>query len=205
MKRIWMAVAVSMLGMVAVDAQAQAQDGSWLVRARITRLGTADKSAPLGGIGAADRITVADKTIPELDISYFFTPHLAAELVLTIPQKHDVRLDGGVIGSFKHLPPTLLAQYRFDALGQVTPYLGAGVNFTRIGSVHLLNGAGGLENHSIGLALQAGADYRIDQKWSANVDIKRVNIRSDVTVSGAVVSQVKVDPLLVSVGIGYRF
>jgi outer membrane protein len=114
-------------------------------------------------------------------------------------------LDGAVIGSFKHLPPSLLGQYHFNAIGKITPYLGAGINFTRISSVHLLNGAGGLENHSVGLALQAGADFRIDKNWSLNLDIKRINIRSDVTVAGAVVSQVKVDPVLVSLGAGYRF
>lgn len=197
------AITVSLLGLIGTSAQAQ--DGNWLVRVRAAHLNPADKSAPLGGIGAADRITVSDKTIPEFDISYFFTPNLAAELVLTYPQKHDVLLDGAVIGSFKHLPPTLLGQYHFDAIGQFTPYLGAGVNFTRISNVHLLNGAGDLESHSVGLALQAGVDYKINNNWSLNLDIKRINIRSDVTVAGATVSQVKVDPTLVAVGVGYRF
>ncbi len=208
-KRSMIAVALSMLGVAGAQAQAQAQtqaqDGDWLVRVRAAHLNPADQSAPLGGVGAIDRIGVSDKTIPEVDISYFFTPNLAAELVLTYPQKHDVLLDGAVIGSFKHLPPTLLGQYHFTGLGAFTPYLGAGVNFTRISSVHLLNGAGELENHSVGLALQAGVDYRIDKHWSLNLDVKRVNIRSDVMVGGATVSQVKVDPTLVAVGVGYRF
>ncbi|MFC0134006.1 hypothetical protein CR105_10575 [Massilia eurypsychrophila] len=204
-KRSMIAITVSLLGVFGVTAQVQAQEGPWLVRARATQLSPADKAAPLGGIGAADRITVSDKTIAEVDISYFFTPNLAAELVLTYPQKHDVMLDGAVIGSFKHLPPTLLAQYHFDPIGRFLPYVGAGVNYTRISSVHLLNGAGGLENHSFGLAVQAGVDFKLDKNWSLNLDVKRVNIRSDVTVAGAVVSHVKVDPTLLSVGVGYRF
>jgi outer membrane protein len=65
--------------------------------------------------------------------------------------------------------------------------------------------AGGLEHHSTGLALQAGGDYAIDRNWSLNLDVKRIRIRSDVTVSGAVVSAVKVDPTLVAFGLGYRF
>jgi outer membrane protein len=204
-KRSIIAVTVSLLGVFGATAQAQAQEGPWLVRARATQLSPADKSAPLGGIGAANRIAVSDKTIAEVDISYFFTPNLAAELVLTYPQKHDVLLDGAVIGSFKHLPPTLLAQYHFDPIGRFKPYVGAGVNYTRISSVHLLNGAGGLENHSFGLAVQAGVDFKLDKNWSLNLDIKRVNIRSDVKVAGAVVSHVKVDPTLLSLGVGYRF
>ena len=204
MKRSMIAVVVaSMMGLI--GASAHAQDGSWLVRARAAHLNPADKATPLGGVGASDRISVSDKTIPEVDISYFFTPNLAAELVLTYPQKHDVMLDGAVIGSFKHLPPSLLGQYHFDPIGKFTPYLGAGVNFTRISQVHLLGGAADLENHSVGLALQAGVDFKIDNNWSINLDVKRLNIRSDVTVAGAVISQIKVDPLLVAVGVGYRF
>jgi outer membrane protein len=185
--------------------QAQAQTGPWEVRVRATRLAPANDAAPLGGVGAANRIHVADKTIPEFDISYFFTPNLAAELVLTVPQKHDVTLDGATIGSFKHLPPTLLAQYHFTPDATVSPYVGAGLNYTRISKVRLLGGAGGLENSSVGLALQAGANFRINEQWTFNVDVKKVQIRSDVSVSGARVSEVKVDPLLVAVGVGYRF
>lgn len=197
------AVAVSMLGLVAVGAQAQ--DGQWLVRARAAHLNPADKSTPVAGLGASDRISVSDKTIPELDVSYFFTPNLAAELVLTYPQKHDVMLDGAKIGTFKHLPPSLLAQYHFNPIGQFKPYLGAGINYTRISKVKLLNGAGDLENDSVGLAFQAGVDYKIDKNWSLNLDVKRINIRSDVTIGGAKVSAVKVDPVLIAVGVGYRF
>nr|WP_229427233.1 OmpW family outer membrane protein [Massilia atriviolacea] len=192
-----------MLGLVAVEAQAQ--DGQWLVRARAAHLNPADKSTPVAGVGASDRISVSDKTIPEFDVSYFFTPNLAAELVLTYPQKHDVMLDGAKIGTFKHLPPSLLAQYHFNPIGQFKPYLGAGINYTRISKVKLLNGAGNLENDSVGLAFQAGVDYRIDKNWSLNLDVKRINIRSDVTIAGVKASTVKVDPVLIAVGVGYRF
>jgi outer membrane protein len=185
--------------------QAQAAPGPWEARVRATHLSPANESAPLGGVGAADRIHVSDKTIPEFDISYFFTPNLAAELVLTIPQKHDVTLDGVKIGTFKHLPPTLLAQYHFAPASSFSPYLGAGLNYTNISKVHLLDGAAELEHSSVGLALQAGANFHIDERWSVNVDLKKVQIRSDVTVGGAKVSKVKVDPVLFAVGVGYRF
>ncbi|NHZ80442.1 outer membrane beta-barrel protein [Massilia sp. CCM 8695] len=203
MKSKLLAVAVSMLGLIAVDAQAQ--DGPWLVRARAAHLNPADKATPVGGAGASDRISVSDKTIPEVDVSYFFTPNFAAELVLTYPQKHEVMLDGAKIGTFKHLPPSVLGQYHFNPIGQFKPYLGAGINYTRMSQVKLLDGAGGLENHSVGLALQTGLDFRIDKNWSLNLDIKRITIRSDVMISGAKVSTVKIDPVLIAVGAGYRF
>ncbi len=186
-------------------SQASAQDTNWLVRARAVHIDTANESTPLAGTGAADRIHVSTKTIPEVDVSYFFTPHLAAELILTYPQKHSVTLDGQRIGSLRHLPPTLTAQYHFSPEATVRPYVGAGVNYTRISRVKLLDGAATLEKDSWGLALQAGVDIRLDARWSLNVDVKKVNIRSDVLLGGAKASEVRVDPVLIGVGVGYRF
>jgi len=203
MKKTAIVLALSTLGMLA--APAMAEQSPWQIRVRAVNINPADKSDQVGGAGAADRLTVSSKTIPEVDISYFFTPNWAAELILTVPQKHSVYLDGNKIGSFKHLPPTLTVQYHFTPNAQISPYIGAGLNYTRISSVNLLGGAADLENNSVGLALQAGVDFKIDKNWSINLDIKKVQIRSDVTVGGAYISRVKVDPLLIGVGVGYRF
>lgn len=201
--------AVAMLGAFATNAFAASavadELSPWLVRLRAVRLDMDNKSNPVAGVGARDRLTVNDKTIPDVDISYFFTPHIAAELVLTYPQKQTVSLDGSSIGTFKHLPPTLTLQYHFLPGGALDPYLGAGVNYTRISSVHVLDGAADLESHSVGGALQAGADYHLDKNWSLNVDLKKVQLRSDVYIGGANASRVKLDPLMIGIGVGYRF
>lgn len=197
--------ALTALAGLGMAGQALAQQSPWQVRVRAVHLNTADQSDPVGGAGAADRLTVSNKTIPEVDLTYFFTPNIAAELVLTVPQKHTVRLDGSDIGTFKHLPPTLTVQYHFLPTAQISPYVGAGLNYTRISSVKLLGGAGDLENHSFGAALQAGVDYKLDKHWSLNLDVKKVQIRSDVYISNAQVSAVKLDPWLLGVGVGYRF
>lgn len=188
-----------------VAGNAVAQETPWLVRARAVNLDMANKSDAIGGVGASDRLTVSDKTIAEFDVSYFFTKNWAAELVLTYPQKHDVMLDGQNIGTFKHLPPTLLLQYHFALDSPLKPYVGAGLNYTVFSKVKLLDGGAGLEHDSVGLALQAGVDYAIDKNWSLNFDIKKVQIRSDVYVGGAKASRVKADPLMLGVGVGYRF
>lgn len=193
------------ISLVLAGSPALAQESNWMVRARAVHIDPANESAPLAGTGATDRIHVASKTIPEVDISYFFTPNLAAELILTYPQKHDVTLDGARIGSFRHLPPTLSAQYHFAPRSTVDPYVGAGINYTRISRVKLLGGAADLEKDSWGLALQAGVDIRLDARWSLNLDVKKVNIRSDVLLGGARASAVKVDPVLFGAGVGYRF
>jgi len=205
MKKVILALSLAAIGFTATQAMADEAQSPWMVRVRAVNISPANSSDPVGGVGAADRITVSSKTIPEIDFTYFVTPNWSAELILTYPQKHDVMLDGANIGSFKHLPPTLTAQYHFIPEGKINPYLGAGVNYTRISDVNLLNGNANLDNNSFGLALQAGVDFKIDKNWSVNLDIKKVQIRSDVTLNGTKISNVKVDPLLVGVGVGYRF
>ena len=204
MKKIVLALSLAALGLTATQAMAQEQS-PWQIRARVVNISPANSSDPVAGVGAADRITVDSKEIPEVDFTYYFTPNWSAELILTYPQKHDVKLDGAIIGSFKHLPPTLTAQYHFAPNATFNPYVGAGINYTRISDVNLLKGAGDLEKSSFGLAIQAGIDFKLDKNWSLNFDVKKVQIRSDVMISGTKVSAVKVDPWLVGVGVGYRF
>lgn len=197
-------LALALVAGLALAAPLQAQEGPWMVRFRAVSLKPADKSDAAPGI-PADAIRVSDKTIPEVDISYFFTPNFAAELVLTVPQEHDVTLAGTKIGTFKQLPPTLLAQWHFRPGQTVRPYVGAGLNLTLISDVKLADGALDLESSSLGLAVQAGVDFQVATHCFINLDVKYVQIQSDVTAGGTRVSTVKVDPMLYGVGVGYRF
>lgn len=210
MKRVLTSMsAVAVAVVCAMPAVAAADDTGLLIRARVVRIDTANKSDAIPSLNvAADAITVSNKTIPEVDFSYFFTKNFAAELILTYPQKHTVKLNGTDIGTFKHLPPTLTAQWHFLPGGVVDPYVGAGINLTLISDVKLnVPGVGALDldSSSVGAALQVGADFNIDKHWSVNLDAKYVQIRTDVKAGGTTVSKVKVDPYLFGLGVGYRF
>ncbi len=182
---------------------AQAQESPWMVRVRATHLDMSNKDST--GLG----LTVNNKTIPEVDISYFFSPNLAAELLLTVPQKQKVSSNGTEIGTFKHLPPTLMLQYHFTDLGAYKPYVGAGINYTKISSVNLDAGTSlnpvTLDSHSWGVALQLCVDIPLDKSWSLNFDVKKIYIRTDVYSSGVSAGVLKLDPVAASVGLGYRF
>ncbi len=181
----------------------------WSVRLRATYLETVDKSSAFSALGinfAEDAVVVSDRLIPEIDINYAFTDTLAAELVLTIPQEHHVDLKGaGRLGSFKHLPPTLLLQYRPHFDGSWRPYLGVGVNVTLIFDDDLsVTGVPlELEDSSVGLAVQAGVDYRLSERWHLSVDVKRASLRTDVRAGGATLTEAKLDPWLWSLGVRY--
>jgi len=201
--------------MCVLPAAAQEAQGNWLVRARAVSIDTANKSDPIPSLAVpADAITVNNKTIPEIDITYFFTPNIAAELVLTVPQKQTVTvqqsaLGGPVdIGTFKHLPPTLMLQYHFLPNSTFRPYVGAGLNYTRISSVRLAVPTVGrldLDSNSFGLAVGGGVDIAIAKNVFLNFDVKKVQISSDVSHLGQKLSTVKIDPWLFGVGLGYRF
>lgn len=197
---------------LATQAQAEVAQ-PWMIKVKASRLNMANKSEAIPALGVPENaIHVSDETIPEFDITYFWTPNWATELVLTIPQKHDVFIDNNgqtPLGTFKHLPPTLSMQYYFTPESTMSPYVSLGVNYTKIGSVKLNSPAGplDLENDSIGLAIGAGVDYKLDNGWYLNFDVKKIQIRSDVYLAsnGAKVSRVEVDPLLVGFGVGWKF
>ena len=200
-------IAAAVLGL-AVAAPAFAQSahsansgntGPWQVRVRAVHLNS--DNGDNTGLG----LSINNKTIPEVDISYFFTPNIATELVLTIPQKHDLRSNGATIGTLRHLPPTLTAQYHFNPTGSVRPYVGAGINYTRFSSVHLPAGVD-IRRNSFGAALQAGVDIPLPYKnLVLNFDIKKVWLGTDVKLADAKIGKFDVDPVLFGVGLGWRF
>lgn len=193
--------------LVALTAQAHAQTAGtspFQVRVRAVSIDPADKDST--GLG----LKLSKKTIPEVDFTYYFTPNWATELILTYPQKHKLSVDGVKIGSVKHLPPTLTAQYHFSPEGKIRPYVGVGVNYTRFSGVHFEPAvqaalSPSIKRNSWGLAAQIGADVMIDRQWSVNFDVKKIKIDTTVYSANTSVGKFKIDPLLLSVGVGYRF
>jgi outer membrane protein len=194
-----------LVGALVASGSAFADDnggGDWMVRVRAVRADLKDGGTTVGEVG------VSNKWIPEVDVSYFFTQNIAAELILTYPQKHDVTLDGATIGTIKELPPTLLAQYHFMPGGSVDPYIGAGINYTRFSNANILGGVVSTSSNSIGPALQVGVDVPITGNMSFNVDVKKVWMKTDVYLNapgGGKVGTVDLNPWLFGVGLGWKF
>jgi outer membrane protein len=196
-KHIVMAAVLAMGSVTGAFAQASGES-PWMMRVRSVHLDSSNKDSTLSGL------SINNKTFGEVDFTYFLSPNLAAELVLTTPQKQTVYAAGSEIGSFKHLPSSLLLQYHFTDLQGVKPYVGAGINYTHFSDVALPSGVR-LDSHNWGWAFQAGLDIPLDRNWSINLDMKKAYIRSDVYVAGSSVGRFRVDPVLYAVGLGYRF
>ena len=176
--------------------------GDWMVRARALYVMPQESSTL--SIGGA--VKVDNSVVPEVDLSYFITPNISAELIAAVTP-HDIKTSGGVnAGSSWLLPPTLTVQYHFTQCPMMFPYVGAGVNYT-----HFFNAdAGALTsvkyNDSIGGALQMGVDIPIKDNWYANVDVKKVYISTNARFApSGIRAHVNIDPLLIGVGVGYKF
>ena len=185
--------------MVRVRAIAVIPDESARIRNAVTNAAIAPAS-----------VNISNTVVPEVDISYFFTKNIAAELILGVTP-HNVKgagsLAGARIGSAWLLPPTLMLQYHFTDLGAFKPYLGAGVNYTVFFNEKAKGGFTDFDlKDSFGFALQAGFDYMIDRHWGFNFDVKKIFLEPKVKVNnGLVAGKVKIDPWLIAAGITYRF
>lgn len=213
--RILLAAALSVSALVpfsAARAEGWKQAGDFLVRGRIVGvLPNEDQSVtPIGGT-----VDIDNSINPEVDFTYFFTDNIAAELILASPP-HEVMLEGSTIGQVDLgdvwlLPPTLTLQYHFDPIGSagISPYIGAGINYTMFYGEDVSSPVNSADyDSSFGGALQVGADIPLQGNWFLNVDAKYVWINTDVdyeTAVGHVDADVDIDPVLIGVGVGYKF
>lgn len=193
------------------DAPVGKQAGTFMVRLRAIDV-IPENNASSTSIGG--HVRANDQFAPEADISYFFTDHIAAELIAATTQ-HTVRAVGTSVGDVTVgktwvLPPTVTLQYHFRPHQRFSPYVGAGINATffysaspdrpTVTHVSLRNG--------VGAALQAGFDYNVSGHWFLNADVKQIffNTRAEAsTVLGRVTAKTSLDPLVAGVGVGYRF
>ena len=190
------------LGMA--SAVATAQENPWMVRVRAVNVNWENGGQANTGTG----VWADNKVIPEVDISYFFTKNIAAELVLTYPQKVDIYAGATNVGHVNALPPSLMLQYHFTNFGQVKPYVGAGINVTHFGrndKLALGTTAVSVDKYSVGYAAQVGVDYMIDKHWGVNLDVKYVQIDTNVNVGGSSVGELKLNPVTAGVGVTYKF
>jgi outer membrane protein len=188
-------------------------DSPWLVRLRALAV-VPDEDSEIEGIGG--EAEVDDAFTGELDISYFFTENIAAEMIFGVAP-HDVEAVNTAAGDIDLgdvwlLPPTLTLQYHFMPAAQFRPYVGAGINYTIFFGEDEGDVADDIEyDDGFGYALQAGFDWGLNEKWGINVDVKKIWLETDVEVDattalGAVVdAEVDLDPWFIGVGVSYKF
>ena len=195
-------VAVSVLASFVATTAIAADDHKWKVRVGITNVD------PTSNGGDVDKVK-SDAAVTFNGV-YMVRENIGIELLAATPFEHDIILAGGKVGSTKHLPPTLSAQYYFNNDSRFTPYLGLGINYTRFFSektTGILEGTDLKLDASWGLAAQVGVDIDINDNWFVNLDLRKIQIESDWKVNGGEVAsgKAKINPIVYGVNIGYKF
>jgi outer membrane protein len=177
----------------------------WQVRVRAIGVFPDVGSSDVNIGGDAD---VGDAVTPEVDITYFLTDHVAAELIAATAQ-HQVDYTGNVnLGDTWILPPTVTLQYHFTPDNAFSPYVGAGVNYSLFYGEDSGAGFTDLEvDGGFGFALQGGVDYWLDEHWGLNVDVKKLWLDIDVHLNNGTIrtGDLELDPWIVGTGVSYRF
>jgi outer membrane protein len=159
------------------------------------------------------KVTVGNSIIPEVDLSYYFTPNWAVEAICCL-SRNSIYVSGlaGASAQTWVFPPTVTGQYHFTNFGAFQPYLGVGVNFTDYFDTQTRNSLAGTSMHinpSWGVAGQVGFDYMIDSHWGFNVDVKRILMEPtwhvNETPFTTLTGRANINPWLFGVGITYRF
>jgi len=187
--------AVASLAPIASQAQSS-NDNPWMVRVRAVDLLWNNGQS---GIAQTANVKAQNEWIPEVDVSYFFTKNIAAELVLTYPQQVNITATGSNTNVGK-----------VTALGAFKPYVGAGINYTIFSNRQNFYGAGAglqVEPSSVGYVAQVGADYMFDKNWGLNVDVKYITMATNVQAQagGANLGKLTLNPWTPAVGVTYKF
>ncbi|RAK50740.1 OmpW/AlkL family protein [Phenylobacterium deserti] len=209
------AVAAGM-ALAAVATSAQAQDESrWFVHvgpAQVIPDESADMLAGGAPVPGAD-VSVDARWTVEGEIGYFVTPNVAIAAAAGLPPTFRVDAAGtlsglGAAGEMVGGPAGVMAQYHFDRIGAVRPYVGAGVAVlvvfdTKDGALQNLKA-----ESSVGPMVQVGADFMLNERWGLFVDLKKAYVSTVAkgTLGGAPVrADVTIDPLVANAGVSYRF
>jgi outer membrane protein len=144
-------------------------------------------------------VTVGQDTKPTITAEYFIRDNLGIEVLAALPFEHDISIRGpGKVGSTRHLPPTVSLQYHFGE-NKLRPFLGAGINFTRFSSEKTTGDLAGSRldlDSSWGLAAHAGIDFQLTGRSAIRVDLRWIDIDSDVKLDGVKIGTANIDPLV---------
>jgi outer membrane protein len=182
-----------------VAAQASS-DPAWLFTTRVLMTGSSDRSDPPG-------FQVYSAFTLEASVRRMLGHSFAAELTIrTESREVDSLYPAGEdrrLGSLELLPLNLLLQYRRQT-GNVRLYAGAGVSATfaweKSGALDSTDMKG-----SLGPALQLGADFGLSPNVILNTDLKWNRTRLNLTNGGAPLTDIRLDPVSLGLGLGFWF
>jgi outer membrane protein len=160
---------------------ARASEGPWLLRL------DADFVSGNGAVSGGGTAAVGAE--------YFITDHVAGAVSVTLPRSYSF----GMPGSAHLQSSTATLKYYFAPESRLRPYVGAGIEVT---ALYGATGVG-LEHATVGPAVQAGLDLRLNPHWMLNADVSWVQVRPGLAADPS--QDIHIDPLQFGLGVVYRF
>lgn len=203
MRTLALCLAVSSFVFAPVAAMAESP---WTVKVGFSQVNPKSDNGDLaGGLVAAE---VSSEVGFTPSIEYKFAPNVVGEVLLAIPFEHTVENAKGnnaEVAKFKHLPPTFSAKYLFTPDAAFSPYVGLGLNYTLVFDEE--SGLGKLKGKdSFGVAANVGFEYRMpNSPWGISADLRYIKIKSDLTLNGADIGTLTVDPMVIGLSTAYHF
>jgi outer membrane protein len=218
--------------------------GDTIINAGWFHISPQDSSRPLTSTSSATSFSTtlpgSGASIENMDtvgfsVTRFFTDNWAGTFDLGIPPTYKLNGTGslasvGQIGSAKQWAPAILARYFFgDANAKIRPSLGFGVTHVNYTSIELNNQfkqtVGTFFNDptanttaelqsSWAPIFNAGVSYAINDRWSANLSVSYLRLRTNGTLKtytngdlGTITSTTSLDinPIVTYLNMGYKF
>ena len=186
-----------------VSAEASWERTDWIVRGGVSQVDP--KSGDLS-LSPTTTLGVDDDTGFSFDVTAMLSQNWGAELFAAPAQNHTTTaITGRSVAQYGEVEPlieTLTAQYHFNPLGRMRPYVGAGLGYAQFSGERP---AGLSLGSSWGPAAVAGIDLGVTQRFFVNLSARWVNVESKVKLNGDRVGDVALDPMIYSLNLGYRF
>jgi len=162
-----------------------------------------------GTLAGTFKTDINNDAEPTLTLGYRFNGSWSAEAWLPITKfKHEVRLAGMPSADIKHMPFLVTAQYHFMAGSRVQPFVGLGYGWVSVSDEQTKGPIAGTNlgvGNGNGVTAQLGVDLFATDNLFVRADARYFDWKSKVSLNGADIGQVKVNPWILGVGIGYQF
>ena len=157
---------------------------------------------------------------PGIEVDWVLWPldELTVEIVIGA-STHPVGTSGGSLsgvdgGTLWRLPLSAVAQYRPDLYGRFDPYVGLGLVYNATiydkSAAYKEVFSKASFSSDVNIVVQAGVNYELDNRWSANLDLRFMGMTTTGTftsLDGASRDELdfKFDPWVVGLGFRYRY
>ncbi|WP_425363336.1 OmpW family outer membrane protein [Candidatus Tisiphia endosymbiont of Hybos culiciformis] len=206
------------------DADYYENEGNLVFKMRAIGIKSSAKQTDLPDATAKDPISIGSFAENgyglEASTSIFFANNVAAELSLgfDLLRNKNINLknvaynygtnpeDVGKRKPLYMIPITVTGQYHIASFGGIRPYIGAGYH-----GVYFINKSKGCTvRNGHGAVLQVGVDLYAKDDTLINLDVKQYFLDTTVDYKSPLVrkpvsSKVKFNPLMIAIGVGFRF